>query len=253
METPRITLLQTDIIWQDVRANLRHLSELLRKAPKSDLYVLPEMFSTGFVTNPQTLSDEDLSATLPWMQQMAKELDAAVAGSVAVRDEDGGFRNRFFFVFYDETVHYDKTHLFAYGGEDLHYVAGEGAVEVTWRRVRYRLQVCFDLRFPESARNHSDKPYDVLLYVANWPASRRQQWDMLLRGRAIENQCYVIGVNRVGDDPTTHYDGGSCVIDPLGQAVLTATDGQEDVCCTTLDTPRLAHLRQRFPVLQSIV
>ena len=250
MKSPVITLLQTNPQWGDAPSN-HFLSEaLMAEAEQSDLYLLPEMFATGFAINPDGMAETEPGETLRWMQRMAQQLDAAVAGSVAIRDADGLARNRFYFVTPMDVYHYDKTHLFHPGGEDEHYVPGKKAVEVEWRGVRYRLQICFDLRFPESARNHADKPYDVLLYVANWPSSRRPQWEHLLRARAIENQCYVVAVNRVGNDPVAHYDGSSCILDPLGEDLVRCPLEQESTCTATLDLERLQRMRQRFPVLK---
>ena len=176
-------------------------------ADKSDLYVLPEMWSTGFATEPEGIAESD-GSSLNWMKQMANRLDAAVAGSIAT-EIDGKYYNRFYFVkpandgSDNEIEYYDKHHLFTYSGEHLRYTAGERRVVVEWRGWRFLLQVCYDLRFPIFARNCAEGPdaYDVALYVASWPTSRRAPWDTLLRARAIENQCYVCGVDRTGDDP----------------------------------------------------
>ena len=166
-------------------------------ADKSDLYVLPEMWSTGFATEPEGIAESD-GSSLNWMKQMANRLDAAVAGSIAT-EIDGKYYNRFYFVKPanddndNEIEYYDKHHLFTYSGEHLRYTAGERRVVVEWRGWRFLLQVCYDLRFPVFARNCAEGPdaYDVALYVASWPTSRRAPWDALLRARAIENQCYV--------------------------------------------------------------
>lgn len=249
MKSPVITLLQTNPQWGDAPGNQRQAEVLMTQAERSDLYLLPEMFATGFATDPTGMAEDEPGATLRWMQGMAQQLDAAVAGSVAVRDAQGRARNRFYFVTPTERHFYDKTHLFHPAGEDRCYAPGEECVEVEWRGVKYRLQVCFDLRFPESARNHAKEAYDVLLYVANWPAQRRRQWEHLLRARAIENQCYVAAVNRVGDDPVVHYDGGSCILDPLGEDLVRCPLEQEVTCTATLDMERLQRMRQHFPVL----
>lgn len=249
MQSPVITLLQTNPRWGDAPGNHFLAEAMLTQAEKSDLYLLPEMFATGFATNPEGMAEAEPGETLHWMQRMAIQLDAAVAGSVAVRDAQGRARNRFYFITPAEQYFYDKTHLFHPAGEDRCYAPGEEHVEVEWRGVKYCLQVCFDLRFPESARNHAVAPYDVLLYVANWPAQRRLQWEHLLRARAIENQCYVAAVNRVGDDPVVHYDGSSCILDPLGEDLVRCPLEEESICSATLDMERLGRMRQHFPVL----
>ena len=222
------------------------------RAERSDLYVLPEMFTTGFVMQPEDVAEkmlEDSCPTLQWMKRMAKRLDGAVCGSVAV--QDNGFYNRFFFVKPDgEVVTYDKRHLFSYGGEDQHYTAGNEPLRVEWQGIIFNVCICYDLRFPIWSRNTAESPYDVQLYVANWPQSRRAAWDILLRARAIENQCYVVAVNRVGDDPSCHYNGGSAVIDAYGRSVLTATDDKAEALTIELDMPVLEAFRQKFPVLK---
>lgn len=243
-----------DIAWGDGAANRLKAEELLLAAPKSDVYVLPEMFSTGFAVEPEGIAEAD-NESLLWMQQMAKQLDAAIAGSVAVC-EKGYFYNRFYFVTPDKVEYYDKRHLFTYGGEDKRYEAGNRRVVVEWRGVRFLLQVCYDLRFPVFSRNvaeslcdSSRKPYDVALYVASWPDSRRAVWDTLLRARAMENQAYVLGVNRVGDDPQCHYSGGTVAIDAYGKTIASCSDEQEAIVTIQLDMGRLQRFREKFPVL----
>ena len=168
-------------------------------AQGTDLFVLPEMFSTGFCTSPEGIAESSDSATLQWMKQKAAEHNCAIAGSVSV-EENGKFYNRFYFVHPDGNVQwYNKKHLFTYGGEDKHYTAGQERVVVNFRGVRFLLEVCYDLRFPVWSRNRGD--YDAAIYVASWPSPRVEAWKALLRARAIENQCYVLGVNRVGRIP----------------------------------------------------
>lgn len=251
-----------DIAWGDGAANRLKAEELLLAAPKSDVYVLPEMFSTGFAVEPEGIAEAD-NESLLWMQQMAKQLDAAIAGSVAVC-EKGNFYNRFYYVTPDKVEYYDKRHLFTYGGEDKRYEAGNRRVVVEWRGVSYLLQVCYDLRFPVFSRNtahvslcnttndtakESLSQYDVALYVASWPDSRRAVWDTLLRARAMENQAFVIGVNRVGDDPQCHYSGGTVAIDAYGKTIASCSDEQEATVTVQLDLNRLQRFREKFPVL----
>lgn len=224
-------------------------------ADKSDLYVLPEMWSTGFATEPEGIAESD-GSSLNWMKQMANRLDAAVAGSIAT-EIDGKYYNRFYFVkpandgSDNEIEYYDKHHLFTYSGEHLRYTAGERRVVVEWRGWRFLLQVCYDLRFPVFARNCAEGPdaYDVALYVASWPTSRRAPWDTLLRARAIENQCYVCGVDRTGDDPACHYNGGTAIIDAYGNTVAACPDGEVSAIRVELDMDKLTAFRKKFPVL----
>ena len=248
----KVTLVQTDIKWSDPSANYHEAEQLMEQAERSDLYVLPEMWTTGFIMEPEGTAEESDNAigtveTFRWMRLMAKKYDAAIAGSVAVKIPDGTFRNRFYFVTPDDECFYDKRHLFRYGGEDKYYTGGEERTIVTWRGVRFLLQICYDLRFPVFSRNRKD--YDVAIYVANWPDSRRRVWDTLLKARALENQCYVMGVNRVGDDPHCHYDGGTVVIDAYGRTTVQADDDVQQTVTASLDMEKLHAFRQKFPVL----
>ena len=224
-------------------------------AERSDLYVLPEMWNTGVTIEPEGVAEDEGGETLQWMRQMSNRLDAAVAGSIAVKTPDGTFRNRLYFVTPDHLApegennyrYYDKHHLFAFGGETLNYTAGNEHVNVDWRGVRFRLCVCFDLRFPIWLRNRDD--YDVLICVASWPAVRMHAGNILLQARAIENQCYVLGVNRIGSDPYCEYIGGTSVVDPFGIAT-SCPSGEASVLTQMLDMKRLKSFRKKFPVLE---
>lgn len=225
---------------------MRRLESLLDAAEEADVYVLPEMFTTGFVMLPQGVADSD-GKTVEWMCRQARLHGAALAGSVAV-ESDGRFFNRFYFVEPDGRVHsYDKRHLFTYSGEQRNYSAGSSRVVVSYQGVRFLLAVCYDLRFPVWTRNRGD--YDVALYVANWPVSRVQAWTTLLRARAIENQCYVIGVNRVGEGDGCSYSGASAIINPYGKVIAEGTDHTECSFLATIDMDALQAFRQKFPVL----
>ena len=246
IEKMKITLLQQNIVWGNPTANHRRAEAAILRAPGADLYVLPEMFSTGFATEPKGLAEQE-NASLQWMKATARRQDAALAGSVAV-EVDGTYRNRLYFVTPDGAVtFYDKHHLFSYAGEQNSYTPGQERVIVNFRGVRFLLMVCYDLRFPVWSRNNDE--YDCALYVANWPSSRMPAWDYLLRARAIENQCYVCGVNRVGDDSVCHYMGGSMLVHPYGHAMATAPEGQEGCATAELDMPALEAFRTKFGVL----
>lgn len=241
-----ITILQTDILWAQPEANRQRISQLIEHLGPTDLIVLPEMFSTGFATQPEGIAEGD-GGSLRWMAAMAASTQAAVAGSIAIREGER-YYNRFYFVKPDgELAFYDKRHLFTYGGEDKAFTPGRDRVVVEWRGVRILLQVCYDLRFPVFSRNHDD--YDLVLYVANWPEGRRQAWDLLLRARAIENQCYVLGVNRVGKDPYCEYSGGTAGIDPYGKTLSACADGEEGFAEVVIDMEELQSFRKKFPVL----
>lgn len=242
----RVVILQHDIKWACPTDNQKHLEEMLLMQPKADLYVLSEMFSTGFATEPEGIAEKD-GSSLIWMKRMASQLDAAIAGSVAT-EEKGLFYNRFYFVKPDGKItSYDKRHLFTFSSEDKRFTCGKKRAIVEFRGVRIMLQICYDLRFPVFSRNKGD--YDAIIYVANWPTKRVEAWKALLRARAIENQCYVIGANRVGDDPKCQYQGGSAIIDPYGQTLATTADFLEEAIYADIDLNALNAFREKFPVL----
>lgn len=243
----KIVILQTDIYWANPKKNLECAEEMLKKYAEVDLFVLPEMFSTGFCTQPQGIAEPVESESLVWMKRVAAERNCAIAGSVAI--EDGGkFFNRFYFVHPDGLVQsYDKKHLFTYGGEHKQFTPGTERVIVSYKGVRFLMQICYDLRFPVWSRNRGD--YDVALYVASWPVPRIEAWKALLRARAIENQCYVVAVNRVGEDPNCSYCGGSGVINPYGKTIAVCEDYKVCGAEAVIDMDVLEDFRKKFPVL----
>jgi predicted amidohydrolase len=234
--------------WEDAAANRAMFAEQLGPLKgATDLVVLPEMFTTGFSMRSAELAEEMNGLTVHWMREQAKALDAAIYGSLII-NEKGKCFNRGLFVKPDgEIIHYDKRHLFRFANEHEHYSAGVDRVVVAWRGWRILLQICFDLRFPVFARNRGD--YDAALYVANWPEARRYPWSQLLIARAIENQCYVAGVNRVGmDGKGIHYTGDSVVIDPRGAVIGQVEPAAEGVATVELEANALAEFREKFPV-----
>ena len=258
----KVALIQMDIAWEAAEENRRTAEQLMLAAEKSDIYVLPEMWNTGVTTQPQGVAEEEEGETLQWMKRMANELDAAVVGSIAVKTPSNSsakaeslYMNRLYFVTPTSNGQcsmvnvqwYDKHHLFAYGGETENYTPGNEYVSVDWRGVRFHLCTCYDLRFPLWIRNRNH--YDVLICVASWPAIRLHAWQVLLAARAIENQCYVLGVNRIGKDPMCEYCGGTSVVDPFGFADV-CPDNEAFVLTKTLDLKRLKAFREKFPVLQ---
>lgn len=243
----KVSILQQDIVWADVQENIRKADEAIDSNPGADLYVLPEMFSTGFCTSPEGIAEDSDGHSLGWMKAKAAQTGAAIAGSVAVCENDR-YYNRFYFVKPDGSViYYDKKHLFTYGGEHEYFTAGSERVVVQFKGVRILLEVCYDLRFPVWSRNRGD--YDMIIYVASWPTVRVGAWKALLVARAIENQCYVAGVNRVGADPYNAYSGGSMVIDPYGKTLAEPEDGVESVASAEIDMDVLEAFRKKFPVL----
>ena len=244
----RVALVQSTLVWHDADANRAIFEGLLAPLTgKADLVVLPEMFTTGFTMEPEAVAEPPAGDTQLWMLSEAKRLDAAVTGSHACRDGDHHY-NRLLWTTPDGAVrHYDKRHLFRMAGEHQRYSPGAELVVAHWRGVRFALQVCYDLRFPVWSRRRTAYDYDVLIYVANWPAVRREAWRALLIARAIENQCYVVGVNRIGQDGKgLDYSGDSLVVDPRGQLLADPREAS-GVAIARLDIAALNEFRDRFP------
>lgn len=249
MSDLRIAALQSNLAWEDSAANLLHLSDLIDKhQPDCDLLVLPEMFSTGFSMRPQLFATEETGPEFLWMQAQAAKWNCQLAGSLMMRTATG-FVNRLLVVGAEGIVaRYDKKHLFGMAGESELYESGNERVIYELNGWRIHLQICYDLRFPVWARNQGD--YDVLLYVANWPSRRVYAWKQLLVARAIENQCYVAGVNRVGTDGNgIPYNGGSRLIDPMGEVLAESVD-QEALLTAVFSKNYLSEIREKLPFLQ---
>ena len=245
----KVTIFQTDIAWASPDENVRKAQRMLDENVGSDLYVLPEMWATGFATQPQGIAENEDSIALKWMKQSAVKHSCAISGSLLIRTEDGKYRNRHYFVTPDDTFYYDKHHLFTYGHEDEFITSGDYPVVAVWKGVRFLLLTCYDLRFPVWSRYGRAGEYDAIITVANWPESRQQAWRVLTRARAIENQCYLIGANRVGDDIYCHYIGESLVADSKGDTLAIAENEEETAVTVSLDFQQLASIRQRFKVL----
>ena len=251
MSTLTISTIQTSLLWEEKSANLRMLEQKIASIEeKTEIVVLPEMFSTGFSMNPSLLAEKMDGETIQWMQRVSRENGVIITGSVII-EEEGMFYNRLIWMLPNgQYGHYDKRHLFAYAGEDEKYSAGNKRLIASAKGWKINLQVCYDLRFPVWARQQKKEDgaeYDLLLYVANWPERRSHAWKTLLCARAIENHCYVIGVNRVGTDGNNIYhSGNSLVIDPLGQVLYHMAD-EEDVFTITLQKEKLEEVREKFP------
>ena len=250
MQDLRITLLQAPIQWERPERNRKLYAAMLRTygAP-ADLIVLPELFTTGFTMNPAPHAEPMNGPTLQWMAELAAKRDAAMLGSLIIQ-EDGAYYNRLVFMPPPggDYQTYDKRHRFALAGEHQHYAAGRERLVVDYRGWRICPLVCYDLRFPVWSRNQDE--YDLLIYVANWPDRRAYDWRTLLRARAIENQCYVVGVNRIGADANGHtYAGDSGVIDPGWRHTLFDAGDREVVHTETLSYDHLRRVRQSLPFL----
>ena len=248
-----ITLLQQDIAWANPVENQRRSEAAILAAPLSDLYVLPEMWSTGFATKPHGIAaDEDANPAFVWMKETAARRQCAIAGSLAVRLLDGSFRNRHYFIDgrKGNVYYYDKHHLFTYGHEDEYYTAGQEHTVVMYGDFRFLLLTCYDLRFPCWSRYADTLEYDAIILVANWPESRQSAWQLLTRSRAIENQCFLIGCNRIGDDQHSHYAGCSVVVDAYGKALAQCHKNSVESLTVNLDLAELQRRRSKFRVLE---
>ncbi|MFV9685292.1 amidohydrolase [Pantoea sp. ARC607] len=248
MSALKITLLQETLSWMDGEANLRHFDAQLAGLTGRDLIILPEMFTTGFAMEAAKSSLPE-AQVIEWLHQHARRTDALIGGSAAIQTENGAV-NRFLLVAPDGTVHqYDKRHLFRMADEHHHYLPGEQRQVFAWRGWRILPQICYDLRFPVFSRNRND--YDLALYVANWPAPRARHWQALLLARAIENQAYVAGCNRVGSDGNQHhYSGDSQIISPQGEILSAAEPHQRARLDAELSLETLNAYRERFPAWQ---
>lgn len=244
----KLTLLQQPLVWMDGPANLRHFDVQLEAITGRDLIVLPEMFTTGFAMEAAQQSMPQ-AEVIAWMQEKAQQTGAMIAGSAALQSERGPV-NRFLLVEPQGKVHfYDKRHLFRMADEHHHYVAGETRLVIEWRGWRILPLVCYDLRFPVWSRSRND--YDLALYVANWPAPRSLHWQSLLVARAIENQAYVAGCNRVGSDGNGHhYRGDSRIVSPQGEILAEGVAHQAMRLDAELSLSALREYREKFPAWQ---
>ncbi|NPA37210.1 MAG: amidohydrolase [Chlorobi bacterium] len=241
-----VTYLQQDIIWEDTEANLKKLDAIVDKvSSNTDLFILPEMFHAGFTMRPEKIAESGDGKVIRWMKDTAANNGFAIMGSVIIYDDDA-FYNRLSLVHPDgRTDYYDKRHLFSIGGENENYRPGNRRVVMEVNGWRILPLICYDLRFPVWSRNRND--YDLLVYVANWPEPRREVWQTLLKARALENQSYVIGVNRVGEDKTTSYAGDSKVLDFKGKTISEAEENKEGLVTSVLSLDELKAFRKKFP------
>ncbi|MBT0722662.1 amidohydrolase [Rosenbergiella collisarenosi] len=249
MSTLSVSVLQQPIVWMEGEANLEHFAQQIAQAPDSHLLVLPEMFTTGFAMQAAThsLSEERV---LDWLRTQAALKHTAICGSAAIQLAEGAV-NRFYFVTEEGEYHYyDKRHLFRMAEEHHHYQPGDRRVIIDYRGWRILPQICYDLRFPVFSRN-TGNDYDLIIYVASWPAARAMHWQTLLLARAIENQSWVIGCNRVGTDNNgLSYQGDSQIISPQGEIIAQASPGEATLIIAALDHQRVSDHRRVFPAWQ---
>ena len=250
----RISMIQTDLHWEQPAANMAMFEEKIWAQVKDvDVIVLPEMFTTGFSMNAATLAEPPRTNTYKWMHQIAKQKSALVIGSYMAKD-GGHYYNRLYAVFPDgQSEYYDKRHLFALGEEDKYYKRGEQNTIINWKGWKICPLICYDLRFPTWARNKYDNgifDYDLLIYVANWPKPRIESWNTLLKARAIENQSFVAGVNRIGTDEVGHhYSGNSGIYDFLGNTLDFGQD-HDTIVSSSLNGDSMVEFRTKYPFLK---
>ncbi len=240
-------IVQQDIVWEDTDKNLKKLDILLKDLNDStDLVILPEMFHSGFTMNPERVAQTETGKAVRWLKAKAMELDVHIMGSVVFKSGSVYYNRLYIYDPLGEVNYYDKRHLFSIGGEGEHYKAGKFRLIINIKGWRVCPLICYDLRFPVWSRNCND--YDLLIYVANWPKSRREVWSTLLKARAIENQTYVIGVNRIGEDHSNEYSGDSVVLNAKGNSVFDIEKDNEVVAYSRLDLDELNAFRNKFPV-----
>ncbi|MFC4232221.1 amidohydrolase [Parasediminibacterium paludis] len=250
-----ITIIQADIVWENIDANLEQFTQKINSiTTKTEVIVLPEMFSTGFSMQPEKLAETMDGKAVRWMLKTAIEKRVIITGSLMI-GESGRYYNRLIWILPNGQMgYYDKRHLFGYANEDQHYTAGNKRLIAQVKGFKINLQICYDLRFPVWARQQANKDetpeYDILLYVANWPEKRSHAWKTLLTARAIENQCYVVGVNRVGKDGNgIYHSGDSMVVNALGETLYHKAD-DEDIFTITLDKESLEKTIASIPFLK---
>jgi omega-amidase len=246
----RITLAQVNLFWENPGENLSHLSKKIEELSEpTDIIILPETFTSGFSMNPQLLAETMVGPCVNWMKQMARKTKSAVCGSLIIKENDQFF-NRFVFAKPDgEIIHYDKRHLFSMGGEKSTFTAGNERITFNYLGWRIGLYVCYDLRFPVWCRNRNDT--DLMLFTANWPLSRSIVWNTLLKARAIENQVYIAGVNRIGSDGNgINYLGESQLINPYGKHILEPVIQKEGLFTCEISLSELNDFRKKFPVAE---
>lgn len=249
MSTLNIAVIQTSLIWENAIENRNQLFEKISETIEEvDVFVLPEMFSTGFSMYPKNISERMDGETVRWMKDLAKKKNAAIAGSIII-SENNNFYNRFLFVHPSGEINqYDKRHLFTLAGEEEVYTAGKEKIIVNYKGWKICPLVCYDLRFPVWARNVED--YDVLMYVANWPMRRIEAWDALLKARSIENMTYVVGVNRVGLDANNfEYNGHSVVYNCMGEPMSEIEEDKECVTVIELEKNHISKVRNKLNFL----
>ncbi|MFN8239635.1 MAG: amidohydrolase [Bacteroidales bacterium] len=243
----KIAILQTDISWEDKQANLTRVRKLiLANNSKPDIIILPETFNTGFTMDVKNMAETMDGQTISGLKQLASQTGSAICGSLIVIENDRYYNRLVFVEPSGKILTYDKRHLFGMGGEDKDFSRGQSRLVFNYLGLKISAIICYDLRFPVWSRNRAD--YDLLICTANWPESRIDVWSTLLKARALENQCFVAGANRIGTDkPGNHYTGGSVIIDPKGAILNSLPASGEGFVEANLDLESLNDFRKKFP------
>lgn len=250
MKKLRITLLQSELVWEDISENLKAFTLKLNHLKEAtDVVVLPEMFTSGFSMNTRELAEKMTGRTVTWMREKAKKLDVLVIGSLIIKENEH-YYNRLIAAFPNAAIqYYDKHHLFTLSGENQVYTAGQERLQFNYKGWQICPLVCYDLRFPAWSRNTTN--YDVLIYIASWPKPRIAAWDTLLKARAIENMSYVVGVNRIGADGNSlEYSGHSAVYDALGKNIASTKENKEAILNISLNKKELKSVRKKLNFLE---
>ncbi len=243
----KIAIVQTNIIWEDTTSNLKNLDGLIREIDRNvDLIILPEMFASGFSMNSKKIAQGMDGEVVLWLKQKTKETGAAIMGSQAITDSEKIYNRALFALPNQQILHYDKRHLFSPGNENISYSPGYERKVFDYKGIRILPQICYDLRFPVWSRNRND--YDLAIYIANWPAARQNVWNTLIKARAIENQCYVCAVNRVGSGAGIDYTGESQIIDFKGEVICNLQNSADVIGYGNVDLTNLKSFNDKFAV-----
>tara|TARA_B100000287_G_scaffold415370_2_gene448895 strand:+ start:387 stop:1163 length:777 start_codon:yes stop_codon:yes gene_type:complete len=244
----QITIVQANLHWKNKKQNLSHFTKLLTNVDVTDIIILPEMFNTGFCPKETFLAETMNGSTIKWMKSISIQKKCAIAATLMIREREKIY-NRFVFINEEnEIFYYDKKHLFSLSDEDKYITNGDNLSIIKYKDWRICLQICYDLRFPVFSRNTSN--YDLLIYSANWPIKRIDAWDTLIKARAIENQCYTVGVNRIGlDGNNFSFPGHSTISDPMGKTIVAMNEAREQVATISISKSRLLEIRKRYPFL----
>lgn len=257
MNSLNISLIQSDLVWEDPKANRDSFEKKIKSLGESDLILLPEMFTTGFSMASSRIAEDMSGESIQWMEKMARTKKAVICGSLII-EEKGEYYNRLIWMKPDgQLQYYDKRHLFRMAEEDQYFSPGKERLIVELKGWKICPLICYDLRFPVYSRNRYDTDrktyahadYDLLIYLANWPSPRASAWSKLLMARAIENQSYVAGLNRIGkDEKGMEYIGGSCLVDPKGELIWEACDGEAEMTTINIELEALNDFRKKFPL-----